>query len=352
MQNKGSKKKLCIFTKYSSNGPSSKYRAYIFKDDLAQKYDIHIFPFWSSRYYKVYGRNKKKYFFQILFSYIINCIQRIYQIYHYGTRSDYILFQKCIIPFINWNPTRKLQKKGCHVFLDVDDAVYLTKFDNTDRISKDADGVIAGNQTLKNHYSQYNSNVCIVPTVDYSPAYTPFQNDTFAKKNIIWIGSGSSISNLDLVVDAINILVEKHPEVTFRYICNDDYGFTRRIKNSIFIPWTEESYLKELSEGTIGIMPLENSVFNRGKCGFKLIQYLNMGFPVVASDVGVNGEITHDFGFKASSTQEWVKTMEQLLFNEVVYRKYKANINKYFLKRFGYENSLNQIVSFIDGESN
>ncbi|WP_212741346.1 glycosyltransferase family 4 protein, partial [Bifidobacterium moukalabense] len=341
------KKRLCIFTKYSSNGPSSKYRAMIFVRDLSNKYDVTVFPFWNVKYYKKYAKNKRKYLIQIVFAFVLNSLRRLFEILLYGAKSDIVLFQKCVIPGIRWNPIRFLRRKKIRVFLDVDDAVYLSRRDNTDALANTANGVIVGNQTLADHYKKFNDKVRIIPTVDYTPIYELYRHDTFPSKTVVWIGSAASISNLDQLIDPINRVVERHPEVSFRYICSDDYGYTSRIDNSIFVPWSEETYLEELAKGTIGVMPLDDSNFNRGKCGFKLIQYFNMGKPSVASNVGVNGEIVRDFGFAATNSREWTTAIEELLFNEKIYRRFEFNIQTLFNERYGYDQALKQLESFL-----
>ena len=344
------KKKLCVFTKYSNNGPSSNFRVFIFLKDLEARFDIEQFSFWGEKYYSKYSKNKKKYIIQISFQYVLNCIKRFYQVLFIARGKDVVFFQKTVIPFCKWNPCKFLRKHGSRVVLDIDDAVYLDKLDNTSDVAEDCNAVIVGNDTLKKYYESFNNNVYLIPTVDYSPAYQYYRHDTFLDKNIIWIGSAASIDNLNLVVDALNKLIDKHPEVHFLYICNKDFGYTNRIKNSIFIPWSSNSYLAELSKGTVGIMPLEDTAFNRGKCGFKIIQYLNMEKPSIVSNVGVNGKIIQHYGLVASSEEEWIKAIEELLFDKQMYDKCVQNIRNDFMVKYGYSNALNMLESILGGK--
>ncbi len=78
---------------------------------------------------------------------------------------------------------------------------------------------------------------------------------------------------------------------------------------------TEETEVESISECDVGLMPLFDSPWERGKCGYKLIQYMACGLPVVASDVGVNSEIVQDEvnGFLARSSEDWVNSLERLL---------------------------------------
>jgi glycosyltransferase involved in cell wall biosynthesis len=81
------------------------------------------------------------------------------------------------------------------------------------------------------------------------------------------------------------------------------------------VPWTEASEVAAIAECDIGVMPLFDSPWERGKCGYKLIQYMACGLPVVASSVGVNGQIVQEgiSGFLADTAQAWVTVLAKLL---------------------------------------
>jgi glycosyltransferase involved in cell wall biosynthesis len=85
--------------------------------------------------------------------------------------------------------------------------------------------------------------------------------------------------------------------------------------NLEFVPWTLETSRGELQKFDVGIMPLEDTDWNRGKCGFKLIQYLAVGAAAVASPVGVNPEIVRDVetGYLAYDTEEWKDRLISLI---------------------------------------
>lgn len=342
------KKSLCIFTKYSENGPSSKYRIMIFENDLRKNFAVKEFRFWNEQYYAKYSSNKRKYVLHIAGQYILNSIKRLYQLLFIAPHYDIVFFQKCCIPWCKWNDIKYLKKNGCKVIFDVDDAVYMNDKDGTSRIARDSDIVIVGNETLASYYQSYNSNIVIAPTVDYSPAYDYFRHDTFFDKVLIWVGSAASVENLDLLVEPINTLVKRHPEVTFRYICDSDHGYTKRILNSQFIKWDKDSFIKDMSVASVGLMPLKENEFNRGKCGFKLIQYLNLGKPVVASNVGVNSEIVDDCGFVVDNEQDFVNALERLLYDESIYRMCESNISTKFMPRYGYTKALDALQAILN----
>lgn len=195
-----------------------------------------------------------------------------------------------------------------------------------------SDLVIVGNDELEKYYSDFASRVLLIPTVDYTPAYEPFRRDTFNMKVVGWIGTKATINNLDLIIEPMNRLVNIYPEVELHIICDDDYGYTKKIKNSKLVKWDINTYKENLSNITIGIMPLKDNEYNRGKCGFKLIQYLNLEKPIISSNVGVNKEITNGFGLLAEDKEQWFKALGKILFNSDCYYKLTTNISEEFNK--------------------
>jgi len=172
---------------------------------------------------------------------------------------------------------------------------------------------------------------------------------TRSKKKIGWIGSKTTIDNLEIVVEPLNELIRKHPEVSVDIISNTDDGYTDKILNSRLVPWSQEGYIKAISYFTIGIMPLKNNAFNRGKCGFKLIQYLNMKKPVVGSPVGVNEDIIAGNGLSATTEEEWVEAFEKLLFDKEDYDRCVSHIEREFFKTYHFSNVADKMIGILNG---
>ena len=85
--------------------------------------------------------------------------------------------------------------------------------------------------------------------------------------------------------------------------------------NTEYIPWTEATEVDSISRGYIGVMPLLDTPWERGKCGYKLIQYMACGLPVVATPVGTNCELVENGfnGFFANTCEDWASALEHLL---------------------------------------
>lgn len=344
-------KKICVFTLYADKGGSSQYRTYIFKEELEKYFDLKWFYFWNNNYVVKYMHNKKKYFLNIIFQYIVSLIKRFFQLNYIAPKCDVIYIQKAIIPKINSTFLKKAKKRKCRIVFDVDDAIYL--FDNgcTDNIAKMSDIIICGNNTLKEHYQKLGCKCMILPTVENTFRYKPFWKNTFNNKIIGWIGSEASIHNLELIVKPINELIKKHQEIEFHIICDYDYGYLKKIKNSKLIKWDKERYIKDLSEISIGIMPLKNTNFNQGKCGFKLVQYLNMKKPVIGSDVGVNSDIIKGNGLIADNEMQWINAIESLLYDEKLYNRCCEHIESVFLKEYHFENISKKLINILNREN-
>ena len=109
-----------------------------------------------------------------------------------------------------------------------------------------------------------------------------------------------------------------------------------------YCPWSEKTEVEDLRRIDIGIMPLPDDDWAKGKCGFKALQFMSLEIPVVASPVGVNSILIHDNenGFLALSTKEWIEKLQLLIENpelcekfgiagrKTVEEKYTVNVNK------------------------
>ena len=341
-------KKILVFSLYCKEGASSNFRILMYVNDFKKKYDVDVYSFWNKKYVEIFMINKSKYRVKIFCQFLFNTIKRIIKLVFFAPKYDIIIIQKSIIPKIPLFFLNYLKKQKCAIIFDVDDAVYLEKRDYSTLIASASDVVIVGNKSLENEYLKYNNNVFIFPTVDYSPMYKEYISDTYANKCIGWIGSKSTLSNLEIIVPAINEVIERHPEVRFKYIANEAAEYEHKIKNSRFVKWSSETYIQEMSEFTIGIMPLFDTPYNRGKCGFKLVQYLNLNKPVIASDVGVNCSIVGHCGLIVDTQTSWGEALENLLFNEHFYNECLKNISNEFQKKYSYEIVLEKWINLLE----
>jgi glycosyltransferase involved in cell wall biosynthesis len=230
-------------------------------------------------------------------------------------------------PVFEWLIARILKKK---IIYDFDDAIWATERKSESRLlrllkwrSKVASicrwshKISCGNLYLCEYARQFNPNVQFNPTtIDTQKLHNPSAIEI--RKNgqeliIGWTGSHSTLPYLFLVEDTLHKIEERFPFVRFLVIANREPGL--KLRGLRFIPWNLESEIADLSQMDIGIMPLPDDEWSKGKCGFKALQYMSLEIPVVASPVGVNSTIIRhgENGLLASSLQAWEESLTSLI---------------------------------------
>ena len=205
---------------------------------------------------------------------------------------------------------------------DYDDAFYLKyrngKFniankllgDKFDIIMKGAKAVTAGNNILSNYAKQFNDNTHYLPTVLDTNRYVPQvinRNSQFF--TVGWIGSPSTVSYLNILIEPLSLL-GLEGKVKFIVIG----GKAPQIPNVKVVEyeWSEETEIMLINSFDVGVMPLPDEDWTKGKCAFKLIQYLACEVPVVASPVGANIElVSNDCGILAASSKQWLNAFRK-----------------------------------------
>lgn len=181
-----------------------------------------------------------------------------------------------------------------------------------DRLMADAALVICGNDYLANRARQAGALwVEQLPTVIDLDRYQVSERPSNNQPRIVWIGSPSTVKYLKLLAEPLQTLAKSIP-FTLRVIGGQ---FELGGVNVECIPWWEDTEVRDIAECDIGIMPLANTQWELGKCGYKLIQYMSCGLPVVASPVGVNTTIVKHghSGFLAKNPPDWVESLSRLL---------------------------------------
>lgn len=175
--------------------------------------------------------------------------------------------------------------------------------------------VFAGNQYLADYAGSFCNRVEIVPTVLDVSLYTPSvaAREGRAGLSVGWLGTPTTWA--EYMHDLLPVIC---PVIEGQGATLEAMGAGRHAQSSASMrisEWSEEQEIPFLQNLSIGIMPLHDTPFARGKCGFKLIQYMACGLPVIASPVGVNSDIVEHGvnGFLASTEREWAAALETLL---------------------------------------
>lgn len=202
--------------------------------------------------------------------------------------------------------------------LDVDDAIYLHRGGRfAERLASQCDLVICGNDYLKDIFSQWNKNVKVIPTAVDTKRYFPKKAMDATNRDIVgWTGTSSNFKYLYEIEPALAAVFKACPNIILRVIADVKPAFRKIQERRIdFIRWSPENEIKGIQGMSIGIMPLSDSAWTRGKCSFKMLQYMACGVPVVVSPVGMNAQVLSlgAVGLGASNQNEWIAALVGLL---------------------------------------
>lgn len=318
--------KVLAQTKYGRLGASSRLRFLQFVAGLKQS-GVHVTvqPLISD------ARLKTRY---VQGSYGVTGLVRAYaeRCQAMMSRQDFDLLwvEKEALPWAPFWLERALLQGRPYV-LDYDDAVFHNYDQNArswirrlygdrlDRLMAGAALVVSGNSYLAARAREAGApRVEVIPTsidLDHypiQPVAPPLRALRDTLPRIVWVGSPSTARYLDLLREPLQALAVRHSFALRLIGCDavDLPGVQVEV-----MPWSEATEFDSISACDIGVMPLLDSLWEQGKCGYKLIQYMACGLPVVASPVGVNSEIVQSGqnGFLARTSAEWVSALGELL---------------------------------------
>jgi len=199
---------------------------------------------------------------------------------------------------------------------DIDDAIYLYRGgDFVRKIMNKCERVICGNRFLAERINDWHRDVHIIPTAVDTERYSPAEHRSECPV-IGWIGTVGNLVYLEQIEKALCEVLKRHPSAIMRVISSERPKFTMIPRERCeFVKWSAENEISAIQSLTIGIMPLFDGEWERGKCSFKMLQYMSCGIPVVASPVGMNSDVlSHQkIGFAATSLTDWVDHLDWLL---------------------------------------
>jgi glycosyltransferase involved in cell wall biosynthesis len=214
--------------------------------------------------------------------------------------------------------------------------------------------VIAGNGYLAEFARRYNRNVSVLSTPVDTDRYVPRHGKRPSSKEVIvgWIGTPTTAGYLNLLSEVLPPLLKRHQNIRFRVIgANPADWRVPQVPDRIeHRDWSLQTELQELQEFDLGLMPMPDTDWARGKCGHKALLYMSVGIPVVASPVGVASEILegHQGGFLASSAEEWQENLSQLI-EDVSFRKQMGLAGRARVEaRYSLRNNAPKLVSLLE----
>jgi glycosyltransferase involved in cell wall biosynthesis len=239
-------------------------------------------------------------------------------------------------PVIEWMIAKILKGK---IIYDFDDAIWLPNTSEENKIvallkwhrkvasiCKWSHKVSCGNSFLANYASQFNTNVVVIPTtIDTANLHNP-SNHRHSKKLtsvvIGWTGTQSTLPYLISLMPVLKTLEGKFSgKIRVLIIANKDPKLNLNFVD--FIPWSKQTEVQDLLRIDIGIMPLTDDIWAKGKCGFKGLQYMALEIPALVSPVGVNTEIVDNGinGYWCASDDDWIESLEKLVLDKQLREK-------------------------------
>ncbi len=248
---------------------------------------------------------------------------------HYLERYDVVFVHREALFFGPPFGERRIAKSPARMVFDFDDAIWIhgiseankwagrLKFaEKTREIVRLADLVFAGNQYLADFSRAEGARrVEVIPTTIDTDEYVPADRRREDGPICIgWSGSTSTIVHFESAVPALEKLRARLGDrIRIKVVGNDSYR--SEALGVVGLPWRRDTELDDLREMDIGIMPIPDDEWSRGKCGLKGLQYMALGIPTVVSPVGMNAEMVTDGvdGFHATTDDEWVDKLTRLV---------------------------------------
>lgn len=348
--------KLLYLTKYSRNGASSRLRSYQYFPYLEKEgILVTVKPFFDEKYLKQLYSEKfisklrlSKFYFKRFIA--------LFSVYRY----DALVIEKELFPyFFSWFE-RLFFLLNIKYIVDYDDAIFhnydlnsnkLVRFflkNKIETVMKYSACVLAGNDYLAGEAKQSGALTIIdFPTVIDVKNYKVKRYSTLKNKVIIgWIGSPTTFKYMKNIAPLLSKLYELHPFELHIIGASEKLDFKGTIK---YPKWSEEDEVALLSNIDIGIMPLEDTPWEQGKCAYKLIQYMGCGLPVVASAIGMNKEVIDDNsnGFLVNNDNDWIDKLSILIKDARLRKEFGEAGRKKIERDFSLEVNVQKLIPLL-----
>lgn len=319
--------KVLAYTKYSRLGASSRLRTFQYLPLLEREgINVSVQSLFDEDYLNLLYKHQKHSKINVIKCYFKRLISLFFV-----RRYDLIWVEKELFPYFPAVFERMLNRFGVKYIVDYDDAIFHN-YDHSkrkvirvllsrkiDNVMKSSTCVIAGNDYIASRaFSAGARNIEKIPTVVDHRRYDSFTEDIDKELTVGWIGSPSTQKYLFEIAPA---LLSVYNNKRFKLLL---VGANSEVKQHMdgleveVVSWSEESEVSLIQRMDVGLMPLKDGPWEKGKCGYKLIQYMASGVSIIASPVGVNESIVNNSnaGFLATNNEEWAAALMELLDNE------------------------------------
>jgi glycosyltransferase involved in cell wall biosynthesis len=281
-------------------------------------------------------------------------------------KHDLVLLQKKLLqPWL----LRMLARANPNLIFDCDDAIMFHELERGEPLRGDffrrfvltaatARGVIVGNNYLADFaraarsgsFSQNeNRDVLVLPT---APRVADIPAKVYEKKDTVtvgWIGTKGNLRQLHHIADALRDAYVEVPGLRLKVVCDvnpEIHGLPVEFKH-----WSKNDEVVDLHSFDIGVMPLEDNLWTRGKGGYKLLQYLAAGVPAIASPVGINAEILRhgENGLLAKGSVEWCGALVNLARDASLRERLGQAGRRTVEEGYSFEHYQRRLADFLEG---
>lgn len=347
--------RVLAFTRYGRLGASSRLRTFQYLPLYREAgIDVDACPLFSDRYVESLYRGRAS-VREVARGYARRCASLM------GSKQyDLVWIEKEALPWIPFAMESALLARDTKIVLDYDDAVFHRYEHHPSRLVRALLGtklrrlmsraclVVAGNDYLAEYSSRYAARVAVVPTVVDLERYTleSRPRDDCKTVTVGWIGSPSTAHYLRLVYAPLRELKKRHGIRCIAVGARPD-----QLAGGPFeaAPWSEAVEVGSIQAFDIGIMPLLDTPWERGKCAYKIVQYMGCGLPVVASAVGANASVVQEgtSGFLATNPEDWMSSLERLIVDAQLRRKFGDNGRSIVERRYSLQAQGGRMIEFL-----
>lgn len=242
---------------------------------------------------------------------------------------------------------------GKPLVVDVDDAIWLYNPMGKSQIGRligRADMIFAGNTFLADWCSQYCANIRVIPTAVDADRFVPRSTPKDAESPFVvgWTGTSGNFRFLQMIEKALDKFLRNYPSARLMIIAD-------QAPNKLMVPpeqivfkqWDPATEHLLLHEFDVGIMPLDDSELSRGKCSFKMLQYMAVGIPVIASPYGMNAQVLAlgDIGYAALNDENWCDALTCCIENQVLNQVKGKLAREVLVREFSVANISSRLIS-------
>lgn len=285
--------KVILFVSKGENSSSTRYRA-------LQYFPKFIEAGWLPKHATISGG-------------VISIINTLFAI----SQADVIVLLRKTFPSPIFWLLRKLSKK---LIFDFDDAIFCntdgsyskTRMRRFEATVSNCDYVFAGNEYLGNEAKKFNANVSIIPTSVEVDKYNLTCQKNDSAFELVWIGSQSTRKYISEIIPSLEIAAGTIPNLQLKIIADFELSSAQlTIKN---VAWSAHSEALELCKADVGLAPMPENNWTKGKCALKVLQYMAASLPVISSPSGVNADVVENgiSGYLATDNHQWINLLVQM----------------------------------------